>query len=66
MNYTSLRTVEIECTIERESPKAWLIDTGYGTEWIPKRAGKMALAADGQGFVLTMDRRLAEEKGLLG
>lgn len=64
MRRASLRTVEIECTLEHETKLAWLIDDGDRSVWIPKSRGKLEGAGRGT-YVLTIDQPLAEEKGLV-
>ena len=58
-------TVDIECTVKRETDKALLIDHGGESEvWMPKSQIKN-VAKNGRTVTLTVTEWIANEKGLL-
>lgn len=51
--------VDAKVIHESESGRAWLVDTGSMTCWLPKSQ------CERDGLTITMPRWLAEEKGLV-
>lgn len=55
--------VDIACTIQHETPRAWLLDCGEKEPvWIPK---SQAEYYPDHGGIITMPSWLAREKGLI-
>jgi hypothetical protein len=58
--------IDITVRIIHETEKAWLVDHGETTQcWIPKSRGEIEKNSDGKTYTLTIDQRLAEEKGMV-
>lgn len=56
--------IDIACTLQHETERAWLIDTGDPQPvWIPKSQGEYY--AEGKTEIMTMPMWLAREKGLI-
>ena len=55
----------INCKLEHETERAWLIDDGSGkTTWIPKSQGEIYAKGDGT-YDLFAEEWILKEKGLL-
>lgn len=61
-----MRLVDISCTLEHETTKAWLLDVGDNEPiWIPKSVGELEKSDDGKSYMLTLPEYIANEKGLI-
>jgi hypothetical protein len=54
----------ISCKLVRETPKAWLLDTGDDEVWFPKSQGELYERGDGT-HDLFGEEWLLKEKGLI-
>jgi hypothetical protein len=56
--------VSVNCKIEHETERAWLIDEGTKKVWIPKSQGEVYRLSDGT-VDLFVEEWIAKEKGII-
>ncbi len=63
--YNSKAPVDVAVTLERETPKAFLVNEGYKSVWVPK--SQVTLNFNDKGVVesITLPEWLAFDKGLI-
>ena len=63
--YRTKTPVEVAVTLERETEKAFLVNEGYKSVWVPKSQVTLNFGKNGVVESITLPEWLAYDKGLI-